>query len=81
MDIQNQEGIIRSSGISHFLAISLPSREKEEEADKDRIIPSIGIGFWVLPERSWKSYHLGLGPSRSNRIDRCLCGGCPAYQL
>jgi hypothetical protein len=69
MYIQDQERIIGSSGIRHFLFVSLSSRKgKHEEADKDGIIPSIRVGFRVLPERSWKSDHLGLGPSRSDRI-------------
>jgi hypothetical protein len=78
MYIQNQEGVVGSSGIRHFLFVSLSSRKgKHEEADKDGIIPSIGISFGVLPERSWKSYHLGLGSRCSNCIYRCLSGGCP----
>jgi hypothetical protein len=82
MDIQDQERIIGSGGISHFLSISLSSpKDGGEKADEDRIIPSVGIGFGVLPECSWKGDHLGFGTCCSDRIDRCLGGGCPVYQL
>jgi hypothetical protein len=82
MDIQDQEGIIGSGGISHFLSISLSSpKDGSGKADEDRIIPSIGIGFGVLPECPRKSNHLGFGTCCSDRIDRCLGGGRPLYQL
>jgi len=69
MDIQDQERVVGSSGIGDFLVISLLSPHRSKEANKDRIIPAIGISFGVLPESTWKSDHLGLGACRSDRID------------